>query len=194
MNDLGFRDSNADRVAVWYGAYEYLATQPLQGISGTSRRLHDRELPFDRIADELDELAGVLSGEHSHSGNREDDLLLEGSQVLYWLAVLSVQLGLDGDRDLDLAQALSPASSVGSIDESAVSLRTLSKRWRSFASNQASHADTPEGLLGELKTTFVLVAGSVEPTIGDPIRLIERDLAELQSKPYLADYFASALG
>ena len=35
---------------------------------------------------------GVLAGEHRHS-DLESDLLLEGSQVLYWVAVCAAILG-----------------------------------------------------------------------------------------------------
>ncbi len=89
----GQQRDDAWSIGIWFGAYEYLARQPLQDVSRTSKLLHDGVLPFARIADEMDELAGVLAGEHSHSGDLMQDVILEGSQVLYWLNVLAVCLG-----------------------------------------------------------------------------------------------------
>jgi hypothetical protein len=42
-----------------------------------------------RLADELQELADVQTGEHIHSG-RQADTTLEGSQVGYWLLLIAV--------------------------------------------------------------------------------------------------------
>src|SRR5215472_13116903 len=73
-----------------YGAYLYLREHDLSTESNTSRLLQERN-PFyltSRLADELQELAGVQSGEHIHAG-READTILEGSQVGYWLFLLA---------------------------------------------------------------------------------------------------------
>ncbi|MCC6674746.1 MAG: phosphoribosyl-AMP cyclohydrolase [Thermomicrobiales bacterium] len=170
--------------ALWYGAYEYLRDHDLTDVSGTSRRLRSAPLaPFDRIADELEELAGVISGEHRHS-DLESDLLLEGSQVLYWIAVSGAFLGLDYDA-LELTAGLSshpePKDQETVIDD----LRAQAELWRNDG------ADIWEF---ELKETIWLVGEAMSAADIDPIRLIERDLAELQSRDYLADYFASARG
>jgi hypothetical protein len=73
-----------------YGAYLYLRDHDLSTESNTSRLLQERN-PFylvSRLADEFQELAGVQSGEHIHTG-READTVLEGSQVGYWLFLLA---------------------------------------------------------------------------------------------------------
>jgi hypothetical protein len=72
-----------------YGAYIYLRDHDLSTESNTSRLLQERSHSYlaSRLADELQELAGVQSGEHVHSG-READTVLEGSQVGYWLFLL----------------------------------------------------------------------------------------------------------
>ncbi len=73
-----------------YGAYLYLRDHDLSTESNTSRLLQERSRSYlaSRLADELQELAGVQSGEHIHSG-READTVLEGSQVGYWLFLLA---------------------------------------------------------------------------------------------------------
>src|SRR5262249_13363201 len=73
------------------GPYEDLGDKDLSAASPAPRRLQPGAPPVDdRIADELRELAGVLDGTHRHE-SLAADLLLEGSQVLYWLAVAAVR-------------------------------------------------------------------------------------------------------
>jgi hypothetical protein len=74
-----------------YGAYLYLRDHDLSTESNTSRLLQEHIPGYlaSRLADELQELAGVQAGEHVHSG-READTILEGSQVGYWLFLLAV--------------------------------------------------------------------------------------------------------
>jgi hypothetical protein len=73
-----------------YGAYLYLRDNDLSTESNTSRLLQENSHSYlaSRLADELQELAGVQSGEHVHAG-READTVLEGSQVGYWLFLLA---------------------------------------------------------------------------------------------------------
>lgn len=73
-----------------YGAYLYLRDHDLSEQSNTSRLLqeHSHSYLVARLADELQELADVQTGEHVHSG-READTRLEGSQVGYWLLLLA---------------------------------------------------------------------------------------------------------
>ncbi len=179
-------------IGTWFGAYEYLARQPLQDVSGTSKLLHDGVLPFARIADEMDELAGVLAGEHSHSGELIQDVVLEGSQVLYWLNVLAVGLGQDAARARELERTtITPHSSDGSNDANVEKLREAAAIWRlaetRFGANQR---DDIEELLAELSSSYRLASQAVSPIV-EPSRLIEHDLEELRSRPYLADYFSS---
>jgi phosphoribosyl-AMP cyclohydrolase len=73
-----------------YGVYLYLRDHDMTTESNTSRLLHEKSHSYliSRLADELQELAGVQSGEHVHSG-LQADTALEGSQVGYWLFLLA---------------------------------------------------------------------------------------------------------
>src|SRR5579859_6959102 len=73
-----------------YGVYIYLRDNDLSEQSNTSRLLQERSPSYlvSRLADELQELADVQSGEHVHSG-LQADTALEGSQVGYWLFLLA---------------------------------------------------------------------------------------------------------
>ena len=73
-----------------YGVYIYLRDHDLSEESNTSRLLQERSQSYlvSRLADELQELSDVQSGEHVHAG-RQPDTILEGSQVGYWLFLLA---------------------------------------------------------------------------------------------------------
>ncbi len=73
-----------------YGVYLYLRDHDMTTESNTSRLLHEKSQGYlvSRLADELQELAGVQSGEHAHNG-LQADTALEGSQVGYWLFLLA---------------------------------------------------------------------------------------------------------
>jgi hypothetical protein len=74
-----------------YEAYLYLREHDLSTESNTSLLLQERSHTYlvSRLADELQELAGVKNGEHVHAG-LEADTVLEGSQVGYWLFLLAM--------------------------------------------------------------------------------------------------------
>ena len=78
-----------------YGVYLYLRDHDLSEESNTSRLLqeHSQSYLVSRLADELQELAGVQMGEHMHSG-RKLDTVLEGSQVGYWLFLIAAGLNV----------------------------------------------------------------------------------------------------
>jgi phosphoribosyl-AMP cyclohydrolase len=73
-----------------YGVYIFLRDHDLSEESNTSRLLqeHSQGYLVSRLADEMQELADVQSGDHHHSG-RQADTVLEGSQVGYWLFLLA---------------------------------------------------------------------------------------------------------
>ncbi len=81
-----------------YAAYLYLHDNDLSEVSNTSRLLLEQDAGYliARLADEQEELAGVLSGEHSHSG-QQPDTILEGSQVAYWLLLIAATSNLNYD-------------------------------------------------------------------------------------------------
>ncbi|MBV8821814.1 MAG: phosphoribosyl-AMP cyclohydrolase [Ktedonobacteraceae bacterium] len=78
-----------------YGVYLYLRDHDLSEQSNTSRLLQERSHSYlvARLADEMQELADVQSGEHVHSG-QEPDTILEGSQVGYWLFLIAASTNL----------------------------------------------------------------------------------------------------
>lgn len=85
-----------------YAAYERLRDEDHTARSRTSRllRREDREAvaaeALRRAREELEELRGVLAGTHRHHGG-EADVILEASQVHYWLLVAAVALGYPYD-------------------------------------------------------------------------------------------------
>jgi phosphoribosyl-AMP cyclohydrolase len=91
-----------------YGVYQYLRDNDLSEVSNTSRLLqeHSHSYLVARLADELQELAEVQTGEHVHTG-REDDTILEGSQVGYWLMLLAASEHLSYDDFIPHASILS---------------------------------------------------------------------------------------
>lgn len=170
---------------IWYGAYEWLRDHDLSEVSGTSRLFHELgPIPFDRIADELDELAGVLTGDHVHT-DFESDLMLEGSQVLYWTAVCGAICGLHFSTDLWIPSGLRTKRPGGIEEWTISSLRDQAQMMR---------REVPAPFDRELRYAVQLVGDAVARAGFDPLKLIERDLTELRSRPYLADYFASVDG
>lgn len=164
---------------LWWGAYEFLRQNDLAGVSGTSRRVRDGSTSLvPRIVDELRELAGVLDGSHVHEGQQED-LLLEGSQVCYWIACELVRKNIPfeevrPDRALDIAPEDSPASTTMTqlVHGAAVDLES-----------EQMHADRGH-------TLFALVANAALSVGMSPRMLIEKDLADLRSRNYLEPYFS----
>lgn len=107
-NDTATLQKLEEDLRLLYGAYIYLRDNDMSEESNTSRLLQERSHSYlvARLADELQELAGVQNGEHVHS-NREDDTILEGSQVSYWLLLLASTHNLRYDDFLPHASLLS---------------------------------------------------------------------------------------
>ena len=180
-------ESLADRTRRWYGAYELLRDNDLSDVSGTSRRLREREVQLtDRVTDELRELAGVLRGTHRHA-DVESDARLEGTQSLYWLALTAVQAGVTWDE-------LRPDRALATSDESiktasaATMLERESTRWASISVSDLEQSD----LAARVHAAMALVAQACRSAGVPAITLINRDLDELRSKSYLAAHFADA--
>ena len=168
-----------------FAAYHYLSSQPIIPESRTSALLQapDDEVT-QRIADELDELAGVLDGSHRHE-DPQSDAKLEAGQVIYWLTLRGVRDGatwdqIRPDRALDAAGPEHIATST-----LAHLLRADAARWRS-GPNPAG-----VGTAASIHATLALVGQSLVTLNIDPKDVIARDLAELRAKPYLAPFFAT---
>jgi phosphoribosyl-AMP cyclohydrolase len=164
-----------------FGAYAYLRDHDLTSESETSRRLRYPDQQFgSRITDELRELAGVLDGEHRHA-DRERDVLLEASQVIYWLLLESLRKGvtwmaLRPDRALGTVDTQLPAGTVGRL------LRAEADRWSESGRNDSDIAAVAHA-------TLSLVGQACASAGLDPLAAVNFDIAELESKPYLASYF-----
>jgi phosphoribosyl-AMP cyclohydrolase/phosphoribosyl-ATP pyrophosphohydrolase len=82
-----------------YSAYIFLRDHDLSGESNTSRLLQEQSIEYlvGRLGDELQELADVQAGTHVHTG-RQDDTVLEASQVGYWLMLLAATRNVKYDE------------------------------------------------------------------------------------------------
>lgn len=172
-------------LALWYGAYEYLRDHDLSAQSNTSRLLHDEAAELEaRVADELEELMGVLRGAHRHT-NPKEDVALEASQALYWLALLAVKhratfSALRPDLALLTTDPDLPASIAARLAEAEAAL------WR-LTGNKCD-------LILRIHAAMAVVAQAVTSGGVTPATVIEHDLAEQQKKPYLQPWFAIRSG
>jgi phosphoribosyl-AMP cyclohydrolase len=166
----------------WFAAYEHLRENDLTAVSSTSQRLRSTDPGSQwRIGEELRELAGVLDGSHRHE-DLEHDLVLEGSQVLYWTAITAVQshiawVRLRPDRALITSETSLAPESIAKV------LRAEADQWTGNAS--------PLPLDARLHAVMALVAQAARSGAVEPAALIEHDLTDLQSRPYLAEFFAA---
>lgn len=162
----------------WWSAYEWLRDHDLDSKSGTSARLRsatDESTP--RIADELRELAGVLDGTHRHRSMRED-LMLEAGQVLYWVACAGAWHGYTWDQ-------VRPDRALDASWEVSSSTDTLGRLLRARAAEVSDIAAWPEAAL--MHDTIALVGTCLQSHNIDPLDVVNADLAELATKPYLPD-------
>lgn len=165
--------------ALWWGAYEYLRDNDLTAVSGSSRRLRaPGSTAISRIQDELRELAGVLDGTHVHD-NQRSDLLLEASQVLYWIAVELIRQDISFD-------AVRPDRALDISPEDAASPITVAKLARAAANElQGSPLEVTQG-----HALVTLVAEAAVSLGIEPVSIVDRDLGELRKWDYLAPYFS----
>jgi len=179
-------DSLGEATRRQFGAYAYLRDNDLTSESETSRRLRRVDQQFrGRIADELRELAGVMDGEHRHA-DRKSDALLESSQVIYWLLLESLRNGvtwmtLRPDRALATVDAQLPTATIGRL------LRAEADRW-------ADNARELPDVAAAAHATLSLVGQACVSAGLDPLAGVQVDLAELESRPYLAPYFRNGTG
>ena len=162
-----------------WAAYAVLRDLDLEAVSATSRWLRGPEDPASgRVADELRELAGVLDGSHVHTG-RANDVLLETSQVLYWVTLAALWHGTGWDEvrpDTALALA-APAPSTAATTQQ---LRSAANEWTAGGGD----------LVVRCRDTLAAVAAACLAVGVSPGEAVARDLDELRQKPYLADAFA----
>lgn len=167
-------------VARWLGAYAFLNDDAFTPISNTARLLGSVEDRVSgRVADELEELAGVLDGSHQHRSFAED-VALEATQCLYWCALTAIRTGA-ARHTLWSAERVRLAGDM-SLLGLADTLRAAAERWRSLQQDE-----------GRLLETIDLVRAVVAHAGIDPLSLIRADLDDLGARPYLAPYFAAPL-
>lgn len=167
-----------------FGAYVFLRNNDLAEVSATSRRLRSSTGRGRlRIADELLELAGVLTGDHRHT-SIERDVLLEASQVVYWLYVELVRTGILWDQ-FRPDRALVTTNSEVSPDLAARLLRADAEFWRNGPPGIDSLADSAHA-------TLALVAQACQSAGVNPLDAVLADLDELRARPYLDEYFSAA--
>jgi phosphoribosyl-AMP cyclohydrolase len=177
--DAVYGGGGVDPVALWFGAYRYLRDEPLEGVSGTSRILHSRDPSVaGRVADELEELAGVLDGTHVHA-TPDQDAVLEGSQSLYWLVVAALLAGLDW-TDVRPDRALT--TTIDTLESSTIArlLRSEAASWR-----DGTRSIAPE----RVHAAISIVAQAAVSAGTSPAELIAHDLTDLRKKSYLGPYF-----
>jgi phosphoribosyl-ATP pyrophosphohydrolase len=163
-----------------YGAYEYLRAHDISDHSTTSRLLRAGDLAFlaRRVADETDELRGVVMGTHAHSGGR-DDVILEAYQCLYWTFALAVAAG-DRYDDIHPGEALALASDNGA-----------SLTMRAPLSPVLATADLrdDERRRRFLREGLSFIAWSCRQADVPVHEAVRRDLRELRAKEYLQPYW-----
>jgi len=174
-------DPLAEATRRQFDAYAYLRDHDLTSESETSRRLRQSDQQFrSRIADELRELAGVMDGEHRHAG-READALLESSQVIYWLLLESLRNGITW-------MTLRPDRALATVDEQ-LPVTTVSRLLRAEADRWSDNAGNLPDVAAAAHATLSLVGQACVCAGLDPHAAVQVDLAELESRPYLAPYF-----
>jgi phosphoribosyl-AMP cyclohydrolase len=157
-----------------YGVYLYLRDHDLSEESNTSRLLQERSQSYlvSRLADELQELADVQSGEHMHSG-RQADTILEGSQVGYWLFLLAAG-GNIPYNDFSPHVALLEGYR-GQYSES----KTIELREECL---ELVSGHEPERFARGLQLGFALVGWACAEAGVDPLQPAEYDLEQMRRK------------
>src|SRR5437868_2093999 len=172
------RDTLERELRAIYGAYEYLRDHDLAAASTTSRLLHGRDLTYlaQRARDEMDELRGAIAGTHGHGGGH-DDIVLEAYQTLYWLLLLAVAAG-DRYDDVRPHETLAPEPHAGCI--------TVPQRVWIDSLPRVSDQPHRRTALG---AGLTIVAGLCHDAGLAVEAAVQRDLAELRARPYLAPYW-----
>ncbi|MFL5628272.1 MAG: phosphoribosyl-AMP cyclohydrolase [Ktedonobacteraceae bacterium] len=157
-----------------YGVYLYLRDNDMSEESNTSRLLQERSHSYlvARLADELQELADVQSGEHVHT-NRQDDTILEGSQVSYWLLLLAAT------EHMSYEDFTPHASILSGYSERSSESTTIEQRQDCLS---LLAADTLDTNVQGLHLGFALVGWACAEAGVSPLAPAEYDLAQMRRK------------
>ncbi len=173
----------ADLALLW-GAYTYLRDSDLSALSSSSRLLQERDVGYlqRRLQQEIMELVGVLTGEHRHCGFPQD-LVLESSQVCYWLYLLALS------ENLSFAQ-LQPHVHLA---DCAVTAQLAPLLIEELAASAWALQSTQSGELLPVLVGILDLVGNCCMLFGvDPGGLVRYDLSQMQQRPYMAAYFANS--
>ncbi len=182
-----------------WGAYCYLGNNDLSAVSRTSRLLHERDAGYlvARLCDELGELRGVIEGTHRHSG-LPADLILEGSQVLYWTCLLAVV------TPYEFTASMSPpffsfhsqrSSSGGEMMTAPIIAREIRRvilKLEEVTGETSGADDARRAAL--LQEVFGLLVECCRLHGIDARDIIRHDLDEMKGRSYLQPYFSGKLG
>lgn len=157
-----------------YGVYLYLRDNDMSDESNTSRLLQERSHGYlvARLADELQELADVQSGEHAHT-SREDDTILEGSQVGYWLMLLAAT------RNLRYEDFMPHASILSGYHEQFSDGKSIEQRQDCLS---LLSANQPATLVQGLHLGFALIGWACARAEVSPLAPAEFDLEQMRRK------------
>jgi len=165
-----------------FDAFVYLAEHDFTAVSGTSRLLRaDANGVNERVADELRELAGVLDGSHQHS-ERDADVVLEGSQTLYWVIVAALRQGVTWEQ-------LRPDQALATQTE--IAAPTVTRLLRAEADRWADTANRASDWSARCHATIALVTQACHVAAVPVGALIAHERQALNAKPYLAPFFAA---
>ena len=163
-----------------FGAYAFLKENDHTASSATSRRLRAEGTTFSgRIADELRELSGVLAGSHRHT-DPTADLRLEASQVLYWVIIEALRLGVSWAD-------VRPDKALG-VSELAPDPRTVVRLLGAEADRWAA-SNSIDDFATKAHAALALVALACRSGGLDPLKVVTSDLEGLRARPYLVGYF-----
>lgn len=171
-----------------YGAYEYLRDNDFSAESGTSKRLRSGDLAKlrARLAEELNELKGVIEGTHFHEGF-DKDIVLEGYEVWYWAASLAVAQQYTYEEIKPHAALESGFNLPAPIRDQ--SLKVMENVIKSVPIEPANR----EMGLALFQSVLRLVGMACALNQTPPSRLLERDIDEMRQKNYLAAYWQQPL-
>lgn len=174
QTDIQIIDTLEREMRQLYQVYLYLRDHDMSQQSHTSRLLQERSHGYlaARLADELEELANVQSGEHMHTG-RQPDTILEGSQVGYWLLLLAATAQLSYD-DFSPHQALLDGYNAHLNDEKAIEL--MQDCLSQFSTQQH------ETLVRGLQQGFTFIGWACEQAQVSILAPTEFDLEQMRRK------------
>ncbi len=170
-----------------WGAYAHMRDNDLSAISTTSRLLHKCDTAYlrSRVATEMTELVGVISGEHRHRG-LPHDVVLEGSQVCYWVYLLSLSEGIEYGQLEPHLHLVQGANVYGGERP------RLSKQIDALAGK--IETEMAGELLRQLQAALGMVGASCGSCGVEVGEIVKYDLAQMNSRDYLRGYFAAASG